>query len=52
MVVELSTSVDKLKGELGRVCREAERWRKACQNAGLEPKDDEDAIGTDDDGDT
>ena len=52
VVVELSTSVDKLKNELNRAYREAERWKKTCQNAGLEPRDDEDAAGTDDDGGT
>ena len=52
VVVELSTSVDKLKNELDRVRQEAERWKRTCQNAGLEPKDDEDAAGTEDDGDT
>ena len=52
VVIELSTSVDKLKDELQRVWKEAERWKRTCQNAGLEPKDDEDAAGTEDEGDT
>ena len=52
LVIELSTSVDKLKSELQRARWDADRWRKTCQNAGVEPKDDEDAAGTDDDGDT
>ena len=52
LVMELSASVDKLKNELQRARWDAERWRKTCQMANLEPKDDEDAAGTDDDGDT
>jgi len=47
-IAELSSSVDRLKNDLERTHREAERWRKTCQNAGLEPKD-YDASGTDDD---
>ncbi|KAM0804662.1 hypothetical protein BDR22DRAFT_541696 [Usnea florida] len=46
-ISELSSSVDRLKEELQRTHREVARWRTTCQNAGLEPKD-EDSGGTDD----
>lgn len=46
-ISELSSSVDRLKDELQRTHREVARWRTACQNAGLEPKDDDNG-GTDD----
>ena len=48
-IAELSSSVERLKNDLNRAYREAGRWKKTCQEAGLEPKDDS---GTDDDGDT
>ncbi|KAK3169361.1 hypothetical protein OEA41_008744 [Lepraria neglecta] len=47
-IAELSSSVERLKNDLNRAYREVERWKKTCQEAGLEPKDDS---GTDDDGD-
>lgn len=46
-ISELSSSVDRLKEELQHTHREVARWRTTCQNAGLEPKD-EDSGGTDD----
>ena len=47
-IAELSSSVERLKNDLNRAYREVERWKKTCQEAGLEPKDDS---GTDDDDD-
>jgi len=47
-IAELSSSVDRLKNELDRSYREVERWKKTCQEAGLEPKEN-DASGSDDD---
>ena len=46
-IAELSSSVDRLKNDLDHACREAERWKRTCQEAGLEPKDD-DISGSDD----
>ena len=46
-IAELSSSVDRLKDELLRTQSEVTRWRRACEGAGLEPKD-EDTGGTDD----
>ena len=37
-IAELSSSVDRLKDERDQAFREAERWKKACQEAGLEIK--------------
>ena len=48
-IAELSSSVERLKTELTAAYKEAERWKKMCRDAGLDPKDDG---GTDDDGDT
>ena len=39
-IAELSSSVERLKNDLNRAYREVERWKRACQDAGLEPKDD------------
>lgn len=44
-IAELSSNIDRLKDELQRAFREIERWKTACQNAGLNPSDD-DAGGT------
>lgn len=40
-IAELSSSVDKLKGELEKAYTETERWRKTCQKAGLDPDGDD-----------
>ena len=48
-IAELSSSVERLKNELTAAYKEAERWKKTCLDAGLEPKDDG---GTDDDNDS
>ena len=48
-IAELSSSVERLKNELTAAYKEAERWKKICLDAGLEPKDDG---GTDDDNDS
>lgn len=48
-IAELSSSVERLKNDLNRAYREVERWKRACQDAGLEPKDDG---GTDDNGES
>ena len=48
-IAELSSSVERLKNDLNRADREVERWKRACQDAGLEPKDDR---GTDDNGES
>ncbi len=37
-IAELSASVEKLKNECERAWREAETWKKTCENAGLAPK--------------
>ncbi len=37
-IAELSASVEKLKNECERAWREADMWKKTCQNAGLTPK--------------
>ena len=47
-ISELSASVDRLKNDLERTHREAERWTKTCQEAGVEPKEYA-GSGTDDD---
>ncbi|KAI9807283.1 MAG: basic helix-loop-helix protein [Piccolia ochrophora] len=44
-IAELSASVDKLKNECERAWREAEMWKKACQDAGIDPRHDEPAQG-------
>ncbi|KAL6712785.1 basic helix-loop-helix protein [Lecanora helva] len=46
-IAELSSSVDRLKNDLDRAYREVERWKKTCQDAGLEPKGN-DASGSED----
>ncbi|KAK4697314.1 transcriptional regulator CBF1, partial [Lecanoromycetidae sp. Uapishka_2] len=48
---ELSAALEREKDELAKSRRETERWKKACLEAGLEPKDD-DGGSSDDDGDT
>lgn len=40
-IAELSASVDKLKHECERAWREADTWKKTCENAGLAPRKDE-----------
>ncbi|KAI9840846.1 MAG: basic helix-loop-helix protein [Sclerophora amabilis] len=47
-IAELSGSVDKLKNECERAWREAETWKKTCQNAGLNPR--QDSSGSNEDG--
>ena len=49
-IAELSTSNDRLKTEAAAAFKEAERWKKTCQEAGLKPKDD-DTGGIDDNND-
>ena len=46
-IAELSSSVDRLKHDIDRQYRENERLKRLCQEAGLEPKDN-DASGSDD----
>lgn len=40
-IQELSSSVDKMKQECERAWREAEMWKRTCENAGLMPRKDE-----------
>ena len=51
-IQELSASVDKLKGELERAWGEAKRWETLYRSRDLDAKADDDAGGTDDDGDS
>lgn len=51
-IAELSGSNDKLKGELERAWAEAKRWENQCRSRDADSKADDDAGGTDDDGDT
>ena len=47
-IAELSSSVDRLKDERDHAYREAERWKKICQDAGLNTREN-DASGSEDD---
>ncbi|MCJ1470638.1 basic helix-loop-helix protein [Pseudocyphellaria aurata] len=51
-IAELSRSVDTLKGDLERAQGEAKRWEIQCRSRDGDSKADDDAGGTDDDGDT
>ena len=45
-IAELTTSVDKLKEELAKTRREAERWRNRCEAAGVDVDAEEAAAET------
>ena len=51
---EVTSSLDKLKDDLHRARSSAERYKKICHDNGIDLKDDtdENAEGTDDDGDS
>lgn len=51
-ITELSASVDKLKEEVAHAWGEAKRWENQNHSRDLDTKADDDAGGTDDDGDT
>lgn len=44
-IAELSASVEKLKSECERAWREADMWKKTCENAGLAPKPEDQVDG-------
>ena len=51
-IAELSSHLEKLKSEVKDVRRERDKWKKACEDAGLEAKSDEDAGGDDEESDS
>ena len=51
-IAELSSHLDKLKNEVKDIRRERDKWKKACEDAGLEPKSDDDASGDNEDSDS